>query len=218
MINKIQSVGEPAVSQLTIYNLNANETNTVSDDSFSFDGYQVVRSGFFSHTSEPSISFNNCSVRLNTICIRKFPDVNYIQFLINPETQKLAIRACHEDEKDSFSWCNAKRKPRKITCSIFFAKIAALMKWDPQYRYKMFGKTIKTGTDRLILFDLNSAEAYRRIIKEIEKAKPPYFPVFAENKDVENHFGPPAEKHQKFMQINAFDGYSVLGIKTEKNI
>ncbi len=217
-MNKIQSAGESAVTQLTIYNFDENDTNTVNGDSFSFEGYQVVRSELFSHASEPSISFNNRSVRLNTICMRKFPDVNYIQFLINPETQKLAVRACHEDEKDSFSWCNAKRKPRKITCSIFFAKIASLMKWNTQYRYKMFGKTIKTGTDRLILFDLNSAEAYRRIIKEIEKTKRPYFPVFAENTDSENHFGLPAEKHQKLMQINAFDGYSVLGIKTEKNI
>ena len=101
MTSKIQSVCESAVSQLSIDTLDDNKTNTVNDSSFSFDGYQAVRSTFFSHTSEPSINFNNCSVKLNTICMRKFPDVNYIQFLINPETQKLAVRACHEDEKDS---------------------------------------------------------------------------------------------------------------------
>lgn len=46
---------------LPCYNLD--KTDDIDEDiSFSYDGYQVVRSEFFAHISEPSISFNNCKV------------------------------------------------------------------------------------------------------------------------------------------------------------
>lgn len=39
------------------------------DDTFSYDGYQVVHGEFFAHIYEPSITFNRCKVSLNTACI-----------------------------------------------------------------------------------------------------------------------------------------------------
>ena len=89
------------------------------DDTFSYDGYQVVRGEFFAHIYEPSITFNRCKVSLNTACIRKLPSVDYVQILVNPDTLKLAVRPCEEDEKDSFLWCSekdGKRKAKQITC------------------------------------------------------------------------------------------------------
>lgn len=204
-----------AVPQLPCYNADNNEADITEDDSFDFNGYQVVRSEFFAHISEPSISFNNCKVTLNTACMKKLPDVSYIQFLVNAEKKKLVVKACTEDEKDSFLWCNAKRKPRQITCRIFFAKIVSLMEWNPQHRYKMLGKVIKTGTDYLILFDLNATEVYQRVIKEGEKPKTSRSPIFP--KDWQNQFGLPVEEHKKLLQINVFEGYTMFGIESENN-
>lgn len=214
-MDNIQLATMSAIPQLPCYDLNSNETDVVEDDSFSYDGYQVVRSEFFAHISEPSISFNNCKVTLNTACMKKLPNVSYIQFLVNAEQKKLAVKACTEDEKDSFLWCNSKRKPRPITCSIFFAKIVSLMEWNPQHRYKLLGKIIKTGDDFLILFDLNATEVYQRITKEGEKPKTSRSPVFP--KDWQNQFGLPVEEHRKLLQINVFEGYTMFGIENEKN-
>lgn len=214
-MDNIQLATMSAIPQLPCYDLNNNETDVVEDDSFSYDGYQVVRSEFFAHISEPSISFNNCKVTLNTACMKKLPNVSYIQFLVNAEQKKLAVKACTEDEKDSFLWCNSKRKPRPITCRIFFAKIVSLMEWNPQHRYKLLGKIIKTGDDFLILFDLNATEVYQRITKEGEKPKTSRSPVFP--KDWQNQFGLPVEEHQKLLQINVFEGYTMFGIENEKN-
>ena len=79
------------------------ETDVISDDAFSYDGYQVVRGEFFAHTFEPSITFNNCKVSVNSACVNKLPDVDYVQILVNPTQKKLAVRPCGEDEKDSFA-------------------------------------------------------------------------------------------------------------------
>ena len=59
---------------------------------FSYDGFRVVPNKYFAHLYEPSFCFNYNKVYLNTACIKKFPNVNYIQFLINPEDKILAIK------------------------------------------------------------------------------------------------------------------------------
>ena len=71
---------------------------------FSYDGFQVVRREFFAHIFEPSITFNNCKVGFNTACINKLSGVEYVQFLVNPEKQVLAVRPCAEEDRDSFLW------------------------------------------------------------------------------------------------------------------
>lgn len=94
------------------------DAEIIIDNTFSYDGYQVVRGEFFAHMYEPSITFNNSKVTLNTACIKRLPTVRYVQILINPDTMKLAVRPCSEDAKDSFMWCtekNGKRKPKQIT-------------------------------------------------------------------------------------------------------
>ena len=46
----------------------SNQMEVIDDDSFSYDGYQVVRGEFFAHIYEPSFTFNNykvCKYRLH---------------------------------------------------------------------------------------------------------------------------------------------------------
>lgn len=88
------------------------------------------------------------------------------------------------------------------------------MEWNPQHRYKILGKIIKTGDDYLILFDLNATEVYQRIVKDGERPKTSRSPIFP--KDWQNQFGLPVEEHKKLLQINVFDGYTVFGIENEK--
>ena len=71
------------------------EKNTIpvtEDDAFSYDGYQVVRGEFFAHTYEPSFTFNSSKVSVNTACIKKLPDTDFVQILVNPDEKKLAVR------------------------------------------------------------------------------------------------------------------------------
>ena len=106
----------------------------IQDDDFSYDGYQVVRREFFAHVYEPSITFSNCKVWLNTACLTQMPDVDYVQILVNPQDKKLAVRPSSEDEKDSFLWCTTKgtkRKPKQITCRLFFCQAYSVDGLEP---------------------------------------------------------------------------------------
>ena len=179
----------------------------LSDD-FDFDGYQVVRREFFAHTFEPSITFNNYKVYVNTACLNKFPHADCAQLLINQESRILALRPCAESERDAFSWCNTsggRRKPRQVTGKFFFAKLFELMNWNIDYRYKLLGKVIHANGEYLIAFDLNASEIYQRIAKDGGKPKTAHTPVFPAG--WKDQFGLPYHEHQKSLQINIFDGY-----------
>lgn len=189
------------------------EDKMVQEENFSYDGYQVVRGEFFAHTFEPSITFSDSRVYVNTACLNRMPTVEYIQILINQQTKKLVVRPCREDEKDSFRWCSntGKRRPKQITCRIFYAKLAEMMQWNPTYRYKLLGKQIITNSEQLYIFDLTATEVYQRIRQDGGKTRNSRTPMFPS--EWQNQFGLPVEEHRKQLQINIFDGYTVFGIK-----
>lgn len=189
------------------------EEKRIGEEAFSYEGYQVVRGEFFAHTFEPAITFCDSRVYVNTACLNRMPTVEYIQILINQQTKKLVVRPCQEDEKDSFRWCSntGKRKPKQITCRIFYAKLAEMMQWNPTYRYKLLGKLIAANSEQLYVFDLTATEVYQRIPQEsgkISNSRTPIFPL-----EWQNQFGLPVEEHRRQLQINIFDGYTVFGIK-----
>ncbi len=107
----------------------SNQMEVIDDDSFSYDGYQVVRGEFFAHIYEPSFTFNNYKVSVNTACIKKLPDVEYVQILVNPIEKKLAVRPVEKKKKTLFVGVPLEKSVRRkqITCRIFFAKVISLM-------------------------------------------------------------------------------------------
>lgn len=185
------------------------------NEDFNFDDFQVVRREFFAHMHEPSVSFNNCKFYVNAACLSKFPNSGYAQVLVNRERKILALRPCNEGSRDSFMWCTepgkGKRKPKPITCKLFFAKIVELMGWNPDYRYKLLGKLIHSNGEYLIAFDLTATEVYQRTFPEGAKPKTSRTPVFPQ--DWQNQFGLPYNEHKQSMQINIFDGYAIYTIK-----
>lgn len=192
------------------------EEEIIQDTSFSYDGYQVVRGEFFAHLREPSITFNNHKISLNTACLKRLPDVEYVQILINQNEHKLVVRPSSEDEKDSFIWCTMgkKKRPKQITCRVFFAMITDLMEWNPDYRYKLLGKLIHSGDEYLFTFDLTGAEIFQRFIVEGEKTKVSRTPVFPV--EWKNQFGLSVEEHRlNRLQVNTFKGYTVFSVKNE---
>ena len=190
----------------------APDEEIVQDVDFRYDGYQVVRGEFFAHLREPSITFNKNKVSLNMACLNRLPSVTYVQILVNPTELKLVVRPCGEDERDSFIWCSQgeKRKPKQVTCRIFFAKIMDLMNWNPDYRYKMLGKLIQSANEYLFTFDLTSTEVYQKTTIENGKQKTSRNPVFPA--EWQNQFGLPVEEHRKRLQVDIFKGYTVFSV------
>lgn len=206
---------DPAQEEVAVEASNPDDEEILElGDDFDFDGFQVVRREFFAHLREPSVSFNNCKFSVNASCLSKFPETEYVQVLVNRDSKILALRPCEEGDRDSFRWCNlvkGKRKPKAITCKLFFAKIFSLMDWNPQYRYKLLGRLIHANGEYLLAFDLTATEVYQRSFEEGKKPKTSRTPVFPAG--WQDQFGLPFSEHKQSMQINIFDGYAVYAIK-----
>lgn len=179
---------------------------------FDYSGFQVVRGEFFAHIAEPSISFCNNKVNVNTACIKKVLETDYVQILVNPDDKILAVRPCDEDMKDSIRWCSAtsKRSPKQITCKIFFAKVMDLMNWDGANRYKLLGKLIKTKDELLFIFDLSTPEIFLRQGEDEETSKISKKPTYIES--WKDQFGVPFKEHINSVQIEKFNEVTVFGI------
>ena len=183
-------------------------------DDFDFDGFQVVRREFFAHTGEPSVTFNNCKFYVNAACLQKFPDAEHVQVLVNKETKILAIMPCPDNARDSFVWCTVskgKRKPKQITCKLFFAKVFSMMEWNPDHRYKILGKLIHANGETLIAFDLSATEIYQRTSVDGSKVRTSRIPVFPA--EWQNQFGLPYNEHKQSLQVDILNGYAVYSIK-----
>ena len=191
------------------------DIDIIEDESFTYDGFQVVRGEFFSHIYEPSFTLNLNKISVNMACIRKLPDVEYVQILVHPEEKNLVIRPCKEEEKDSFRWKTSGKKvsPKQVTCKVFFAKIYALMGWNLDYRYKLLGKLIRSNGQLLFVFDLTSPEIFQRQIREDGKTKTSRTPIFPE--EWKNQFGQSYKEHQKMLQVGTFDGYTVFNLQMD---
>ncbi len=192
------------------------ETQEDQLEDIELNGFQFVRTEFFAHIHEPSFTFNDGKVGVNTASVRKLPNSEYIQILINKETHMMVIKPCDEFDLFSFQWGqtkNGKRFPRQVTARLFFMKVCDLMGWNPQHRYKILGKLCRANGQFIIAFNLNDFSTYERTITADGKRKVSRTPVLpAEWKD---QFGVPYEEHKKALQINMFDGYALFSL-TEK--
>ena len=141
-------------------------------ENFTYDGYQVVRRELFAHLREPSVVIRRDSITFNTACIAGMEDAVYIQILVNPDTKKMVVRKCDENDKDALRWCIAKtdkRKSRKVTSKIFSAKMYELMGWNTACRYKILGHKIVYEDEMLYIFDLLETEIFLDVRKKKKK-------------------------------------------------
>ena len=230
---------EQKLDELQKEELSAREQRTAElEQSFSYDGYQIVRKELFAHLRDPAITIRKDSVTFNTACIEGLEDVVYIHMMFNRELKRIVVEGCDENDKDALRWCIAKpdkRKSRKMVGKPFSELVYREMGWDENCRYKILGYRIQFEGKTLYVFDLMVPEIFheRKSRKKNEQAsqevaempnedaqnnnatetevntRKGYYPD-----DVANTFGVPVEQHRADTEIQQMDGYISVGILT----
>lgn len=207
------------------------------EQSFSYDGYQVVRKELFAHQRDPAIVIRKDSVTFNTACIDGLEDVVYIHMMFNRELKRIVVEGCDENDKDALRWCIAKpdkRKSRKMTGKPFSELVYREMGWDAGCRYKMLGYRIQFEGKTLYVFDLTVPEIFHEgKAKKNDAAQKGTEQAAKENAqgtavpktgvnirkgyypdDVANTFGVPVEQHRADTEIREMNGYVSVGVLT----
>ncbi len=136
-------------------------------DRFDFDGFEVVRRELFSKALCPAVTMRYGYIMYNLRAIRKLEECLFIQILINPEKKLMIVKPCGEDEKDSIQWSkvnkHGKMESRMIRGKYFTAQLFSDMKWSVGSTTKSLGTLVKCGDEKIFVFDLMNAEAYRSV-------------------------------------------------------
>ena len=128
---------------------------------FDLQGYQVVRNQFTQVRYEgPSLTISEEKITFNLFCMKKFDDVGFVQLLLHPTERKIAIRPCQETDVHSIRWRPDPTKqfyPKTLLCQHFGNALYNIMKWNPDFLYKIRGIWAKRLNEQIIVFDLTNA-------------------------------------------------------------
>jgi DNA invertase Pin-like site-specific DNA recombinase len=128
---------------------------------FNLAGFQVVRGHFLTARQEcPCLTVTEGRLGFNTVCVRRFAGVSYIQLLIHPAERKIAIRPCSGHDIHSIRWRMDSDKPiqtKSIGTPYFSNALYKILEWNPDYQYHIRGTWLCQGNEEIILFDISKA-------------------------------------------------------------
>ena len=128
---------------------------------FDLDGYQVVRNQFTQIRYEgPCITIGYKRMTFNMFCMKRFSNIGYIQLLLHPAERKIAIRPCQHYNTHSIKWRTDPGKPlypKSLGCPHFSVALFGIMKWNPDYIYRIRGTWVERGDAQIITYNLENA-------------------------------------------------------------
>jgi hypothetical protein len=131
---------------------------------FDFRGFEIARSQFFDSIEKTSATFTIKTIKFNKTCLQKLENAQYIEMLIHPGEQLLAVRKAAKDHRNAMHWARATTKggfvPRPITGLAFLKTIYALFGWEPEYRYRVQGVRRQKNMESVLLFNMKETEVF----------------------------------------------------------
>ena len=122
----------------------------------------VARIQEFSHSTLASLSISEKDLRFNNDCMDFFDETAFVEILFHPTELIIAVRPTTKDNKNGVLW-NTKQIAAGNLCKNFFTFCA----WQKTIRYKVMADCFIRGDEKLLMFDLNSAEFFMK--ESVEK-------------------------------------------------
>lgn len=142
---------------------------TGNESHFDLDGYEIVRSQFFSTRYNPAMTISDGRIVFNTACLRKFHDVEYVELLLNTVEKCIAIRPCDENNPNAIRWGALKDGKWAVlpkSCKGLSEPLFDLMEWIDEYKYRFRGQYHANDDEQILIFDLEEPEIIKTELLE----------------------------------------------------
>lgn len=129
----------------------------------SLDGFQVVKSQYFTRAVAPCMTLWNCGIGFGAAAFIALNKCEYITVMFNREERKVLIGPISSKDPDAVHWVKNPTKPNftRLECTGLMRPIYEEWGLDPECRYKTFGKVVQCDKRVMILFDFNTYEKWR---------------------------------------------------------
>ena len=149
-------------------------------------GFEIARSEFFNSGSKISVTISAQGIRFGSDALQKLESVPYVELLIHPWRNQLAVRPGKKESRSAVKWAtaaNVKYQPKIITGAAFLPTLFQLFGWNGEYRYRITGVRRKKDSEMVLLFSLKEAEVlipaekFKAICEKSRLPEPDYTPV-----------------------------------------
>ena len=121
-----------------------------------FYGFEVTYSKLFNRFRKFHVTFSTESILFSTACIRHFDNTCYVEILVNPREQLLAVRPCPKEFKNAVKWAKPEGlsiSPCGINSAVSIRTLYELFNWDFDFKYCMYSIYEHKSDEPFIIFN-----------------------------------------------------------------
>jgi len=119
--------------------------------------YRLIRSQEIEHRLAAQVTISHKSITFNAGCISRLPDAEYVEVLLQPSEQLIAVRPSSGDNRNAIPW-NSAQAGRSISSATMCRVIFELMGWNSMWKYKIMADCFEHKNQRLLMFNLSDPE------------------------------------------------------------
>jgi hypothetical protein len=119
---------------------------------------EIVRGDFLSTTFKAKVTFAYESVTFNMLCVKVFPDNQYVSLTVDQPNQRVVVELCEAGETISLKFANKKdgqNVPRKCMARHFCEMLYEMMGWNTQAKYRALAIEQTFFGKKIIVFNLD---------------------------------------------------------------
>jgi DNA invertase Pin-like site-specific DNA recombinase len=151
--------------------------NNIAGIVFNLPGYEVARIQEFANGDKAKMTLSNKWLRFNTSCIRKMPNVEYVEILMHPIDRLIAVRPCSENNPNAILWKKVYKnrlQSTHVSSATFANLLYELMGWKDEWQIEIVANCKNRDQDSILLFDLKEpifkVKKTKRITDESDSA------------------------------------------------
>ena len=141
--------------------IHTNDIIEVQEGEFDLRGFEVAHAQYFETANKVSVTFSINNISFGIEAIRKIDKPLFIDLLIHPDRQLLAVRPGKKNSKYSYQWAktqNGIHISKAIPGSSFMPMLYELLNWNPDNKYRSLGNKKQKDNEVFLLFDLKNTE------------------------------------------------------------
>lgn len=131
---------------------------------FDLRGFEVARSQFFQVSGRPCVTVSVNGIQFNYACLQKLNETRFIELLVHPAKEVMAVRPAEENARHSIWWARLARDgkwmPKTICGAAFIPTLYQLFGWNANYKYCVKGTCLCKEEGTVLLFHLAAAETF----------------------------------------------------------